>query len=615
MRTHRLTPRLRFLSWMALASAFVAVSPAQAQTAAALYERAQAREADARQAAAPALASLRSVAASYETVVRRYPRSGYADNALWQAGTLYEWAFELGGQARDRNQATRVFAWLAKEYPTSTLAKQSAAKLKATPAAPPAATAADSAPPLPTGSATAQATRPTTARPTAPAVDIPPIAPGASALPNQILPAPITLLGISVSPLPKGDRLVLELSHESVYTTAKNAATGSITLQLSNVGLSAQALTAVSAMRGSLIESVRLMPKNGGTEVDIRVIGQPRHSAFPLYGPYRLVVDVETDAAPSTPGVPVATAAPAPPAAAPAEAVAPPRAAALGSDVAALPPASPTRRPSSPTAPESRATPAPRVPVAPATPSAGGYSLARQLGLGVSRVVIDPGHGGHDPGAQAHGLSEAELVLDVALRLERLLLAQPGFEVVLTRRTNEFVALEERTARANRESADLLLSIHANSSPQTATRGVETYFLNFASNDQAEAVAARENAASAQAMRLLPGLVKAITLNNKRTESREFAGMVQTALVRQMKTQNKNVKDLGVKQAPFLVLIGAEMPSVLAEISFITNRTDAGLLKQSGYRQRVAQALADAVLRYQGSLKKGTPVATTAAGR
>lgn len=264
--------------------------------------------------------------------------------------------------------------------------------------------------------------------------------------------------------------------------------------------------------------------------------------------------------------------------------------------------------PVTPASPASPAEPVTR-PVAPASTTAGGYSLARQLGLGVSRIVIDPGHGGHDPGAQAHGVSEAELVLDVALRLERLLQAQPGFEVVLTRRTNEFIALEARTSLANRENADLFLSIHANSSPQADTRGVETYFLNFSSNAHAEAVAARENAASSQSMRLLPGLVKAITLNNKRAESREFAGMVQASLVKQMKTQNKNVKDLGVKQAPFVVLIGAEMPSVLAEISFITNRTDANLLKQTTYRQRVAQALADAVLRYQGSLKKVTSVA------
>jgi N-acetylmuramoyl-L-alanine amidase len=227
-----------------------------------------------------------------------------------------------------------------------------------------------------------------------------------------------------------------------------------------------------------------------------------------------------------------------------------------------------------------------------------------------ARIVIDAGHGGHDPGAQANGVSEAELVLDLALRVETLLESQPGFDVVLTRRTDQFIALEERTAIANREHADLFLSIHANSSPQGSTRGIETYFLNFAESPQAEAVAARENAATAKTMNLLPQIVKAITLNNKLAESRELAGMVQQSLVRRIRPLNQDVQDLGVKQAPFMVLIGAQMPSVLAEVSFLTSRADAALLKQPAYRQKIAQALADAVLKYQASLKKATAVAT-----
>ena len=239
----------------------------------------------------------------------------------------------------------------------------------------------------------------------------------------------------------------------------------------------------------------------------------------------------------------------------------------------------------------------------------GDYSLARQLGLGVARVVIDPGHGGHDPGAQANGIKEAELVLDVALRVEKLLQDQPGVDVVLTRRTDEFIPLEERTAIANREGADLFLSIHANASRRTIARGIETYFLNFATTPDAEAVAARENAASDGTMGKLPDLVKTITLNNKVIESRELATIVQTSMMRRLRQQNKTVRDLGVKQAPFVVLIGAQMPSVLAEISFVTNKAEAALLKDPGYRQRIAQSLADAVLRYQASLKKASTVA------
>src|SRR5262249_10857433 len=152
------------------------------------------------------------------------------------------------------------------------------------------------------------------------------------------------------------------------------------------------------------------------------------------------------------------------------------------------------------------------------------------------------------------------------------------------------------------------LSIHANASKQATATGVETYFLNFASNPTAEAVAARENASSGQTMGALPGILKAIALNNKLAESPEFAAIVQTSLVRRLSASNKSVRDLGVKQAPFVVLIGAQMPSVLAEISFLTNRGDATLLKQSSYRQKIAQALCDGIVKYQASLKKVTTV-------
>ena len=206
----------------------------------------------------------------------------------------------------------------------------------------------------------------------------------------------------------------------------------------------------------------------------------------------------------------------------------------------------------------------------------------------MSRIVIDPGHGGHDPGAMGKGVTEAELVLDVALRLEKLLQKLPGLDVVLTRRTDDFVSLQERTAIANREGADLFLSIHANASESGQARGVETYFLNFANNLSAAAVAARENAASGQAMGALPDIVKAIALNNKLDESRDLATFVQRSMIERLRGANKSVKDLGVKQAPFVVLIGAAMPSVLAEVSFVTNAQDAKLLRSSPYRQRIA---------------------------
>ena len=249
-------------------------------------------------------------------------------------------------------------------------------------------------------------------------------------------------------------------------------------------------------------------------------------------------------------------------------------------------------------------------PAAPSTNSTGGFSLSRQLGLGVGRIVIDPGHGGHDPGAKVSGLTEANLVLDVALRLERLLKEQ-DVEVVLTRRSNTYVPLEERTAKANSSSADLFLSIHANASDALSVQGVETYFLDFAPNPAAEAIAARENAGSAKSMHHLPDILEAIALNNKLDESRDFAAMVHERLYARLRRANRGLKDLGVKQAPFVVLVGASMPAILAEIAFMTNPQEAALLKTETYRQEIAAGLFDGLMRYQTSLKTSGAVAAT----
>ena len=236
--------------------------------------------------------------------------------------------------------------------------------------------------------------------------------------------------------------------------------------------------------------------------------------------------------------------------------------------------------------------------------------MARQLGLGVSRIVIDAGHGGHDPGVLGKGLNEATLVLDVALRVEKLLLKEPGLEVVLTRRTDVYIPLEERTELANRESADMFLSIHANASRNEAAKGIETYFLSFASSPEAEAVAARENSASAREMHQLPDIIKAIALNNKLDESRDLANMVQESLVTSLRKNNKEIRSRGVKKAPFVVLIGAAMPSVLAEISFVSNKQELSLLKTNAYKQKIAESLFNAVMRYRKSLKSQATMAS-----
>jgi len=242
--------------------------------------------------------------------------------------------------------------------------------------------------------------------------------------------------------------------------------------------------------------------------------------------------------------------------------------------------------------------------------AAGDRSLTRALGLKIGKIVIDAGHGGHDTGTIGpNGLLEKDLVLDVARRLGRLLEARLGAEVVYTRRDDTFVPLETRTAIANREQADLFISIHANSSRDSDARGVETYYLNFTSSPEALEVAARENAVSEKSIHELQDLVKKIALKDKIDESREFASDVQDSLYGGLSLNSAGVRNRGVKKAPFIVLIGANMPSILAEISFVSNPTDERKLETSEQRQRIAESLYRGVAKYAGGLS-GVKVAS-----
>ncbi len=244
------------------------------------------------------------------------------------------------------------------------------------------------------------------------------------------------------------------------------------------------------------------------------------------------------------------------------------------------------------------------LPARAAVPTADGEtSLVRALGLKIGRIVIDAGHGGHDSGTiGADGIEEKDVVLDVALRLGKLLHERLNAEIVYTRSDDTFIPLETRTAIANKAQADLFISIHANSSADPTARGVETYYLNFTTSPDALQTAARENAVSNQSIHQLSDLVKKITLRDKIDESREFASNVEESLYSGLQKGNAGLKNRGVKKAPFVVLIGANMPSILAEISFVTNPRDASQLQQPEYRERVAESLYKGVARYESGL-------------
>jgi len=252
-------------------------------------------------------------------------------------------------------------------------------------------------------------------------------------------------------------------------------------------------------------------------------------------------------------------------------------------------------------------------PAAAPPPTADGEtSLVRALGLKIGRIVIDAGHGGHDSGTLgAGGIEEKDVVLDVALRLGKLLHDRLGAEVVYTRDDDTFVPLETRTAIANKAQADLFISVHANSSSDVTVKGVEVYYLNFTSDPEAMTVASRENAVSTESVHELSDLVKKIALKDKIDESKELAADVDASLYAGLRKGNPELRNRGVKKAPFVVLIGANMPSILAEISFVTNPDTAEKLETPDYRERVAESLYKGIAVYAEGINGAKPRAST----
>ncbi len=233
------------------------------------------------------------------------------------------------------------------------------------------------------------------------------------------------------------------------------------------------------------------------------------------------------------------------------------------------------------------------------------------------RIVLDPGHGGHDPGAVGpKNLYEKDVVLDIALKLKKILAKDPNLEIFLTRETDIFIPLEQRTAIANSKNADLFVSVHANASPRRDAKGIETYLLNWTSDEEAMKVAARENAISLKKMKkmnegkdVLDIMLSDLRRDNKRDESLKLANFVQQSLVNNLNKSYSHVVDHGVKQALFYVLFGAQMPSVLVEVSFISNPLEEKLLSKDGYRSELARSMASGINKYMSGVPEGQTIA------
>jgi N-acetylmuramoyl-L-alanine amidase len=481
------------------------------------------------------------VISAYERVYLITPRTSFADNALMTIANLYEQIDEIPA-------AIRTLNFLIREYPQTPFrdeAREFVARLQSTPADSPVS-----------------------------AVVVPASSQTMTAVDN-----------LRYWEAQNSVRVVVDVSGEITFKQGEAQNPDRVFIDIAPARLNAALVARQWPVKSGLLQQIRVGQYDNSTVrvvLDLGTIG--RVTAFTLSDPNRLVIDILG------------------------EGEQPQTAAVLSQiPVAAVGPATNTNPPSAPIITPAPSAPAAKSPVAaqpvavtPAKPTnRGDRSLIRSLGLKLSKVVIDAGHGGHDTGSIGpSGYTEKELVLDVARRLKDLIEKELGAEVVMTRTEDVFVPLEARTAIANQHEADLFVSIHANSSKVKTVRGVETFFLNLPSSREALEIASRENAASQKAIHELQDVVRQIMLSDKVEESRELARHIQNAMAgRKGAGQNR-----GVKQAPFVVLIGANMPSILAEIGFISNPQEERSIKTAQYRQQIAESLFEGVRSYSETL-------------
>jgi len=504
---------------------------------------------------------------AYERVYLITPHTGWADNALTSVARLYE-------QINDPKNAIKTLQFLVHEYPQTPLrdmAERDIARLGGT--------------------------SEVSSRKTA------------------------SVENIRFWEEDRSVRVVVDLTGDAAFVTGEAKSPDRFFVDISPARLNSTLLGKEWPIESKIFQKIRVAQYDGST---VRIVFDGSSSkgvtASPLKNPNRIIIDVAGNAINSAPRT-IAAAAPVPvdPPVAPAASPPPPPVPVTanpdrGAPSVILAPADSGAATAATATLVSNATLSAYLPPAvlpavaanaeptrmavEAKPS--NRSLIRSLGLKLSKVVIDAGHGGHDTGSIGPtGYTEKELVLDVAKRLKILVESDMGAEVVMTRSDDTFVPLESRTQIANKEAADLFISIHANSSQVKTVRGVETFFLNFNTQSRdALMTAARENAATEHNIHDLHDIVEKITLNDKVDESRELAGYIQSAM---SKRTNAGI-NRGVKQAPFVVLIGAVMPSVLAEISFISNPDEERQLKNPAYRQQIAESLYQSIKSYAETL-------------
>ena len=529
------------------------------------------------------------VARRYRSVVVSHPQSGYSDDALFYEAEIYREVHRRFDDDAALERSLDAYLQLANGYPSSKWAPRarlSRGKIQLERRADRKSAAAELSKVVAEFPGTAEA-----AEARRLLDEMTPTRRAAAAPERETFPSGIVgVRNIRQWTGTEYTRIVIDLDDEVKYTEGIVQDPARIYFDLLGSRVTKDLASRIFPVGDGFLQQIRV----GQNKADVvRVVldfqNLSEYNVFTLPDPYRLVVDIlgkPPTEPPAAPAIEVAAARPAP-----VEETLKPTAIA-----AEIPPA-PEPAPTADSPDIIRVPPAPRK---------DGYSIVQQLGLSASRVVIDPGHGGHDPGTMnKRGLREKDVVLDVSQRLRKLL-ENDGFEVVMTRDKDAFIPLEERTAIANSKGADLFLSIHVNAARSTKPRGTETYFLNLATTPDAEEVAARENAVTTRRVNELQSILQKILNNEKITESRELASRVQTSLSSDLYASTRDPRNRGVKTAPVYVLLGAQMPSVLVEIAYLTNRSDAELLADGAFRQKVAESIAVGIRGYQNSLARTT---------
>ncbi|MBU0988185.1 MAG: N-acetylmuramoyl-L-alanine amidase [Proteobacteria bacterium] len=479
----------------------------------------------------------------FESVCRYDPSGPWAAVGLYMSGVMYQELYRRSFKLSDKKEARAIFERIIEKYPRSRYRKKAADAIRASSSS--ISPRLESATPWPQNNDQAKAVDEIAAQIEKAAADAAPVDPKDSVPEGQN----VTVKGLRFWSNPSYTRIVIDADSETAFTHRLLNQDSSIQkpqrlyIDLTNSRLSSDIEKIIPINDNLLIGARAGQFAADSVRVVVDIKSFETYKIFSLKNPFRIVVDVwGTQSKPTRPAIEIEQ-----------------------KDVKLAPGA-----------------------------------LAKQLALGVSRIVIDPGHGGRDYGAPGHlkYVHEKNIALKIAQRLAQKIRKELNCEVFLTRNSDRHLTLEERTAIANTKNADLFISIHTNAARDKRAYGIETFFLNLATDDDAIMVAARENATSTKNISDLQAILSDLMQNAKLNESSRLAVHVQAALHQHLGRHYSQIKSKGVKQAPFYVLLGAQMPAILIETSFISNLRECKRLINTKYQDQMCDAIVNGIEEY-----------------